>query len=71
MQEINARGSDIYYADELFAEIKRHMKGEGHGAIKTAMNNFLRLSRSQFSTSEEYINAFHHLTSSSSISPPP
>jgi hypothetical protein len=40
MQEINARGSDLYYADELFAEIKIHMKGEGHGAIKAAMNTF-------------------------------
>jgi hypothetical protein len=57
MQEINARGSDPYYADELFAEIKIHMKREGHGAIKTAMDTFLDLSRSQFSTSEEYIDA--------------
>jgi hypothetical protein len=33
----DARGSDPYYADELFAEIKIYMKGEGHGAIKTAI----------------------------------
>jgi hypothetical protein len=32
------------------------MKGEGHGAIKTAINTFLDLKRSRFSTSEEYIN---------------
>ncbi|MBZ6374909.1 MAG: hypothetical protein LBE67_07850, partial [Kocuria palustris] len=35
------------------------MKGEGHGAIKTAMNTFLDLSRSQFSISEEYIDALN------------
>ena len=33
------------------------MKGERHSAIKAAINTFLDLSRSQFLTSEEYIDA--------------
>jgi hypothetical protein len=28
MQEINARGNSVDFADELLAEIKKHMKGE-------------------------------------------
>jgi hypothetical protein len=57
VQEINARGSTIEFADEFLAELKKHMKGEGHGALKAAVRSFKKLSRSQFTTSEEFIHA--------------
>ncbi|KAJ5456911.1 hypothetical protein N7530_012185 [Penicillium desertorum] len=54
--EINARGNSIDFADELLAEIKKHIKG-GHGALKAAVNSFKELARNQFTTSEEFIDA--------------
>ncbi|OQE24192.1 hypothetical protein PENFLA_c010G03600 [Penicillium flavigenum] len=57
MQEINGRGNATDFADELFDEIKKHMKGEGHGALKAAMNSFRKISRTQFATSEDFIHA--------------
>lgn len=57
LQEINSPGNHINFADEFMEEIKKHMKGEGHGALKAAMTKFRTISRNQFSTSEEFINA--------------
>jgi hypothetical protein len=54
MQEINARGKVIDFAVDFF-EIKKHMKGEGPRAIKAAMNSFIKLSRTQFTTTEASI----------------
>jgi hypothetical protein len=57
VQEINARGSKIGFADDFLAELKKHIKGEGHGALKAAVRNFKKLSRSQFTTNKEFIHA--------------
>lgn len=54
MQEINAHGKVIDFAMDFF-EIKKHMKGEGPRAIKAAMNSFIKLSRTQFTTTEASI----------------
>lgn len=56
LEELNGRGNKMSFADEFVDEIKKHMKGEGHGALKAAMAKFRSISRSQFSTTEEYIS---------------
>ncbi|KZN84291.1 hypothetical protein EN45_114110 [Penicillium chrysogenum] len=53
-KEINAHGKVIDFAMDFF-EIKKHMKGEGPRAIKAAMNSFIKLSRTQFTTTEASI----------------
>ena len=55
VQEINARGSKIGFADDFLTELKKYIKGEGHGALKAAIRSFKKLSRSQFTTNEEFI----------------
>ncbi|OQE03959.1 hypothetical protein PENSOL_c001G08214 [Penicillium solitum] len=57
MEEINGRGNPVTFADELIEEIRKHMKDEGHGALKAAMRNFRTISRKQFSSSEEFITS--------------
>jgi hypothetical protein len=37
--------------------LKKHMQGERHGALKIAMTDFHQTTRSQFSTSEQFVNA--------------
>ncbi|CRL21890.1 unnamed protein product [Penicillium camemberti] len=57
MQQINGRGNATSFADELLDEIKKHLKGEGHGALKAAMMKFRTISRKQCSLSEDFIEA--------------
>lgn len=57
MQQINGRGNPTSFADELLDEIKKHLKGEGYGALKAAMMKFRTISRKQFSLSEDFIEA--------------
>lgn len=57
MKEINGRGNPVTFADELMEEIRKHMKVEGHGALKAAMTKFRTISRKQFSSSEEFITS--------------
>ncbi|OQD65213.1 hypothetical protein PENPOL_c006G08429 [Penicillium polonicum] len=57
MQELNSRGNKMTFADEFVDELKRLMKGEGYGALKTVMMKFKTISRSQYLTIEEYITA--------------
>ena len=57
VQEINARGSKIGFADDFLAELKKHTKGEGHGALKVAVRSFKKFSRSQFTINEDFIYA--------------
>ncbi|KAJ5406820.1 hypothetical protein N7465_008104 [Penicillium sp. CMV-2018d] len=56
-QELNSRGNKMSFADEFVDELKKLMKGEGHGALKAAMTKYRTISRSQYSTIEEYITA--------------
>ncbi|KAJ5420288.1 hypothetical protein N7465_002807 [Penicillium sp. CMV-2018d] len=55
MEEINGRGNSIIFADELMEEIREHMKGKAHSALKVAMWKFRTISRKQFSSSGEFI----------------
>ncbi|KAJ9489623.1 hypothetical protein VN97_g3650 [Penicillium thymicola] len=55
MEEDNGRGNPITFIDELMKEIRKHMKGEGHGALKAAMTAFRTISRKKFSSSDEFI----------------
>ncbi|KAJ5120431.1 uncharacterized protein N7515_009819 [Penicillium bovifimosum] len=55
LQEIEARGTPTDFADDFIAEVKKHMKSQTHGALKAAVHSFRKLSRSQFTTSEEFL----------------
>ncbi|KAJ5926178.1 hypothetical protein N7516_007951 [Penicillium verrucosum] len=55
IEEINGRGNPITFADEFLEEIRKHLKGEGHSALKAAMTAFRSISRKKFSSSDEFI----------------
>ncbi|KAJ5046015.1 hypothetical protein NUH16_002840 [Penicillium rubens] len=56
LHEVYARGDRTGFADEFMEELKKHMEGERHGALKIAMTNFRKTTRSQFSTREQFLN---------------
>lgn len=57
IEDISGRGNPIIFADELIEEIGKHMKGEGHGALKAARTSFRTIPWKQFPSSEEYITS--------------
>ena len=56
LYEVYARGDRTGFADEFKEELKEHMEGERHGALKIAMTNFRKTTRSQFSKREQFLN---------------
>ncbi|CAG7953372.1 unnamed protein product [Penicillium nalgiovense] len=60
VQEIMAQGGRVTFADEFMTETRKVMRDEGHTALSAAILRLVRTTRSEFNSTEEFINALEY-----------